>query len=867
MPGAPSRLRCEYLTNPLGIDELRPRLSWWVTDDRPAELQTSYQILVGSDRATLKRDEADLWDSGRVESNQTANVEYQGNALASGQRAWWKVRTYDSDGLPSAWSEPAYFEMGLLNPEDWRARWIAAPTMGSRARGAPVPAFRREFDISGPVKSARLHITALGLYTVEINAQRVGDAELAPGWTDYRQRVPYQVFDVTGHVAEGNNAMGVLLGDGWYCGTFHGDVRQGYGDRPALLLQLRVELEDGTLQLASTDHEWRWHNSWILSSDLQRGEHVDARQRLFGWTTPGFRDLGWQPIEVVTPEVQLVATMHPSVKALRSIAPAEVLDARSTPAEGTRCLIDFGQLLFGRVRLTLNAERGAGIRVRYGEILDTEGRLAVTTALDSYTASGEDGEQFEPRFSARRFRYAEIVGELAVDGIVEGVAVVIGTALEVTGQFRSDHPLLNQLQINIQSTQESICVDVPMSGVAPAPRVPLGHEFLGFVRTAALNMDMVAFLGKWLSDLCDAQLSDGRFPAMTPVPPRTAMPEDPLGSSEVFVMVVWVLFRSYGDHRVLERFYPNVCRFVNQLAQSLEERSTLVRSGVLSGADSTPRDVVGTAWFHHAARMAARMAGVLGRINDLEAFDALAGRIRSEFRKTFVSSSGRLVGETQTAYVLALEFGLLEGDEVKQAMRSLARLIETNSYHADVHPIAAPYLMSVLTREGRVDLAYALMLQISAPSWLYAIRQNATSLMEAERGELTGNLASGAVGEWLYRDLAGLDIDAELNSGRDAYRRVRIQPRPPLGVGFAEGPSLCYVEASLDTVAGRFEVRWDITDDAFDLTVTIPCNCSAYVFMPDDTEYEVVSGVHVFRMDLEQGGDGIPILREISKAS
>jgi alpha-L-rhamnosidase len=175
--------------------------------------------------------------------------------------------------------------------------------------------------------------------------------------------------------------------------------------------------------------------------------------------------------------------------------------------------------------------------------------------------------------------------------------------------------------------------------------------------------------------------------------------------------------------------------------------------------------------------------------------------------------------------------------------------------------------MSVLTREGRVDLAYALMLQISAPSWLYAIRQNATSLMEAERGELTGNLASGAVGEWLYRDLAGLDIDAELNSGRDAYRRVRIQPRPPLGVGFAEGPSLCYVEASLDTVAGRFEVRWDITDDAFDLTVTIPCNCSAHVFMPDDTEYEAVAGVHEFRMDLEQGGDGIPILREISKAS
>ncbi|MCZ6658967.1 MAG: family 78 glycoside hydrolase catalytic domain [Gammaproteobacteria bacterium] len=867
MPGAPSRLRCEYLTNPLGIDELRPRLSWWVTDDRPAELQTSYHVLVGRDREALQGDVADLWDSGRVESNQIANIEYEGNALTSGQRAWWKVRTYDSDGLPSAWSECAYFEMGLLNPEDWRARWIAAPTMGSRDTGVPVPAFRKEFSVSGPVQSARLYITALGLYTAEINAQRVSDCELAPGWTDYRQRLPYQVFDVTEHVATGNNALGVLLGDGWYCGTFHDDLRQGYGDRPALLAQLRVELEDGTVQFVNTDHEWKWHNSWILSSDLRRGEHVDARQRMFGWTTPGFRDLGWQPIDVVAPEVDLVATMHPHVAVLRLIPPTEALDVRSTSAGETRCLVDFGQLLFGRVRLTINATRGDGFRVRYGETLGPDGELASTTAVDSYTALGEDGEAFEPVFSIRRFRYAEVVGELALDGIVEARAVVVGSALEVSGQFRSDHALLNQLQTNIQSTQASICVDVPMSGVQPAPRVPLGHEFLPFVRTAAFNMNMVAFLGKWLSDLCDAQRSDGSFPATSPVPPRSVLPDDVLGSSEVFINVVWVLFRCYGDNRVLQRFYPNVCRFVNLLTQNLEKRSSLVRSGLLSGDDATPNDLVGTALFHHAARMTARMAGVLGRINDLETFDALAGRIRSEFRKSFVSSSGRLVGETQTAYVLALQFGLLEGEEVQHAVRTLGGLIEANSYHADVHPIAAPYLLTVLTREGRIDLAYALMLQISSPSWLYAVRQNATSLWETGSIEMTGNLAAGAVGEWMYRYLAGLDVDMELNSGDDAYRRVRIQPRPPLGVGFAEGPPLRYVEASLATVAGRFKTRWEITDEAFGLRVTVPCNCSAHVIMPDDTEYEIVAGAHEFRMDLQQGGDGIPILREVSQAS
>ena len=322
MLGAPVRLRCEYLTNPLGIDELQPRLSWWVNDKRPAEIQTAYRILASSDCDKLQANEADLWDSGKIDSGQVHGIEYAGASLGSSRSVWWKVRTFDSDGLPSPWSEAALFETGLIDDEDWRARWVGAPLMGSRASGAPVPILRRAFEVHADVRAARLYVTALGVYTAEINGQRVSQDTLAPGWCDYGQRVYYQTYDVTGLLLPGDNVLGVILGDGWYCGALAHADRENYGTRPLLIAQLHVTTKSGATFVIGSDHQWRWQRSWILRSDLQSGESVDGRQYLAGWSTPEFDDKGWYPVIVADPPpLQLVARMSPAMRPVRKLQP------------------------------------------------------------------------------------------------------------------------------------------------------------------------------------------------------------------------------------------------------------------------------------------------------------------------------------------------------------------------------------------------------------------------------------------------------------------------------------------------------------------------------------------------------------------
>ena len=296
---APHSLRCEYATDPIGLGTKQPRFFWQLDDDRPGAAQTGYRILVASNEERLARDEGDLWDSGEVGSEEHAQIVYDGTPLGSRSRACWKVRSLDSEGEASTWSDTARFEIGLLERDDWKAQWIASPLEGAPKTPAPVPALRREFEVDRPVARARLYVTALGLYDVEINGRRVGDHELAPGWTDYRVRVRYQVHDVTEHVQQGANAIGALLGDGWYCG-FIGlvKVRESYGSRPALLAQLEIFHEDGSETRIVSDGQWSWHASHILESDIMQGETVDARRDLGGWTRPGYTEEGWRPVDV-----------------------------------------------------------------------------------------------------------------------------------------------------------------------------------------------------------------------------------------------------------------------------------------------------------------------------------------------------------------------------------------------------------------------------------------------------------------------------------------------------------------------------------------------------------------------------------------
>ena len=404
MHGAPQRLRCEYLDNPLGMDVRRPRLSWWVNDDRPAEIQTAYQILAASTPDLLKLDEGDFWDTGRVESRDTFGIEYDGKPLVSSRRVWWKVRSFDSDGLPSPWSDAAFFEPGLLEPSDWQGRWIGAPLRGSRVSAVPVPLLVRTFDLPGKIRSARLYLAALGHVAVQLNGRRIGSDALVPGWVDYARRAEYLTWDVTEALVPGENHLSVLLADGWYagdCGTGH---RQQYGGQPWLLGQLTVTLADAGTVIFATDRRWRWRQSRVLSADPVGGERCDGWQTGTCWLDGEDDGGAGDGYPVIEAEAESVKELIPTAARLRT----ESLEREDTGEvlawEESRVLVGFADPIIGRVRVALEIPAGGIVRVRYGQAIGADGRLREPVTEDVFTAAGlEAAEEFEAVFSQHGF--------------------------------------------------------------------------------------------------------------------------------------------------------------------------------------------------------------------------------------------------------------------------------------------------------------------------------------------------------------------------------------------------------------------------------------------------------------------------------
>jgi alpha-L-rhamnosidase len=904
MPGAPKRLRCEYLENPVGIDARRPRLSWWLDDDRPAEIQTAYRILAASRPELLDDETGDVWDSGRVESATTVNVPFGGTPLTSRQRVYWRVRAYDSDGIGSPWSRTAFFEAGLLDEDDWRARWIASPLMGGKRTPAQVPALRRSFELAQPVEAARLYVAVLGVYDLEINGLRAIDVELAPGWTDFRKRVRYQAYDVTRFLKPGENVFGVLLGDGWYCGFLGLSERQQYGDRPALLLQLEATLADGSRVRIVSDELWKWQRSPILYSDLMDGEGVDGRQALGAWSASGYDAAGWAPVLVLPKPIDLSldATMSPPIRIVDRLEPIGAPTVRTSALGERRLIFDFGQNLVGRVRLAVCARRGTEFRVRHAERLDAQGEpytanLRTARATDHYTCAGSaDGETFEPRFTFHGFQYVEVAGHFPEDAVTGISAVVLSSSLAEIGEFQCDHPLVNQLQSNIVWSQRGNFLDVPTDCPQRDERLGWTGDAQVFVRTAAFNLDAAPFFAKWLRDIADAQFGGGTVPPVAPLPPalRALRIDGGPGWSDAIVICPWAMYRCFGDRAVLERHYEAMTAFIADIqkrypslvrgddaAESWQGFGDWLAPDARPGGDTrsgaTPKDLIGTAFFCYSAKLLARIAGVLGNLSDLERYEELAQRVRAAFRRRFVTGDGRLVGETQTGYVLALHFGLLDPSETERAFAALVRDIEARGHHLSTGFLGTPYLLHVLTAQGRLDLAYRLLLQTSPPSWLHPVTEGATTIWErwdawtASTGfqdpamNSFNHYAYGAVGEWLYGTLAGLELDPDLSSTRNAYRQARIYPRPPLGDAFPDGAPIRYAAAALDTVHGRYEVSWEIAAGAFRLEARIPPNCRAKVTLPNGETREVVAGRHTFAVALDHlTDDDIPVLSEIT---
>jgi alpha-L-rhamnosidase len=839
----PVRLRCEYLENPLGLDVREPRLSWQIEDPRRGARQTAYQVLVAGSLTSLNDGKGDLWDSGQVASDQSIHIRYAGAPLPSRQRCYWKVRTWDVQCQPSAWSAPQWWEMGLLERSDWKAEWIGSSIIGGPRTTAPAPFVRKEFRLGRSITSARLYVTALGLYEVQINGQRVGDDVFTPGRTEYRKRVPYQVYDVTSLLRTGDNAIGAILGDGWYCGHVHSDPRQYYGDRPRFLAQLVVQNSDGSGNTIVTDGSWKTSPGPILSNDLLMGEHYDARLEMPGWSEPGFDEKQWLPVRLFKdPGIERVAMRMPTVRRTQELTPI------GRPWRIKRSWIfDLGQNMVGRVRLKVRGKPGQTITLRHAEMLDKDRKLyteALRSALatDHYTLKSDQEEVYEPRFTFHGFRYVEVKGlPISVEPDADVVTgIVLHSDIPPTGTFECSDPMINQLQSNILWSQKGNFLEIPTDCPQRDERLGWTGDAQVFNRTAAFNMDVAAFFTKWLQDMADAQYEDGGIPSVIPFCPSIPKEGGPAWS-DAAVICPWTLYLCYGDRRILEERYDMMTRFMGFLQASCpdhiraDDRWKWQGYGDwLSNNADTPKELIGTAFYAHCADLMSRIAGIIGRQEDARTYRRLFAEVRKAWQDRYITPRGLIIGQTQTAYVLALHFDLLP-QELRQGMvEALVRNIEAREMHLSTGFVGTPYLPHVLTDSGRLDTAYALLNQKTCPSWLYPITQGATTMWERWDGwtretgfndagmDSYNHYAYGAVGAWMYAAIAGIDLDPE----RPGFQHIIIRPHPlPTG-------GMTHARAALDSLYGRIESAWRIEGEQFHLKVTIPPNTTATVRLP-----------------------------------
>ncbi len=877
----PSALKCEYLTNPLGIDIAAPRLSWKLlatSDQVFNQKQLAYQILVASSAEKLSEENADLWNSGKVNSDATAQLAYKGKPLASEQKCYWKVKVWNNQTDSTPWSEAAFWSMGLLHPTDWKAKWIGdEPDLVQKAykenldkydpaskaeltnvRPVPPasPMLRKKFTVKSAVKSAFLYASALGYYEIELNGSKVGDHVLAPEWTDFNKRIQYQSYDVTQSLKVGDNVLSSLLGDGWYMGMlgptkWHKDYpRRGvYGNDRRLIAQLVINYSDGTSQVVATDNTWKINTKgFIISADNFLGEQIDAQNIPQGWRNIDYNDSTWGVAYVdASVEKNLEAQKNEPVRIYKILPPLKI-----SPF-GDKYIVDFGQSLTGWTRFKVKGTKGTKIKIRHGEMLDVDGslytkNLAAAIQNDDYILSGEQDE-FEPTFTYHGFRYIEITGLTSAPDPQEIVACALSSDPEITGSFECSNPKLNQLTKNILWTQRDNMTSIPTDCPQRDERMGWMGDAQVFCQNSMFNMDMAAFYTKWVKDIRDAQSIRGTFPDIAP---HANKPDIRFSNAPAWgdagVIVPWRMYQNYGDKELLRNHYDAMKRYLENIRKQNPDflwlkdignnygdwlnANTIIAEGYSKTRGEVPKDVFATAFYANSARLFSQMATVLGNEKDAKEYQHLFENIRTKFNEAYVDKDGGIKGNTQSAYALALNFELLPEYKRLQAFNHLLKCIEEYDNRISTGFMTTIMMMKELVKYGRTDLAYMFLESERFPSWLYSINQGATTIWERWDGYVKGrgfqdagmnsfcHYSIGAVGEWMYRNILGINPD----DAQPGYKHFTIHPRP--------GGTLTWAKGSYNSIQGIIGSDWKLENGVFFFTVEIPVNTSAMVILP-----------------------------------
>jgi alpha-L-rhamnosidase len=849
-------LRCEYMTNPLGLGERTPRLSWRLLAPHRGAAQCAYQIRAAPSISELDKPAAQLWDSGRIDSGESLHHRYAGAALRSGQRCCWQVRIWDEHGAVTAWSEPAWWEMGLLDAADWAAQWITPGWEEDPTISQPSPLLRRDFTLTAAVVArARLYITAQGLYVCEINGHRVGDALLTPGWTSYHHRLLVQSYDVTELLQDGANTLGAILGEGWYRGRIGavGGLRCAYGETLGLLAQLVIHHADGTVTTVASDEHWQAATGPILSSGIYDGEHYDARCERRGWSLPGGGDHDWQSVRVLAqPLTHLESSPGPHVRIQE-----ELPSVAATLRDACHALYDFGENIAGWTRIAVRGEAGVRVILRHAEALDADGALYTANLrsaqqTEQYILRGDGVEVYAPHFTYHGFRYVEVETSAPLSAPLQITGIVVYSDLETTGNFACSDARLNQLQRNIVRSQRGNFIDIPTDCPQRDERLGWAGDAQVFAPTACFNMQCAPFFSKWLRDLAADQRPDGAYPVAAPMPSSAvkelsggSMATLPIqvepgygvaGYSDAGVIVPWTLYLCYGDPAILTEHYTSMARWIENLA--LKAGDDLIWSSWFQFGDwlalnaPTLNDLVATAYFAHSTYLLAQIAHVLGKREDAERYRTRWEAIRRAFVARFVQPDGAIQPDTQSAYVLALAFDLLPETLRAQAAQRLVALIRARNNHLSTGFMGTPHLCEVLVRASYLDVAYDLLLQESYPSWLYPLTHGATTIWERWNGvqpdgvffnpamNSFNHYAYGAIGDWLYHRVGGIDCDVTA----PGYQHVLVRPQP--------GGGITWARTTLHSPYGEIVVKWEIVNRAFTLDVIVPPNTTATVTLP-----------------------------------
>ncbi len=840
----PIDLRCEYKVNPTGIETKAPRLSWQleIVKGTRAITQTAYQIQVASSLENLKKGTKLIWDSGRQESDRTALIPFEGKGLQSRGKYYWKLKVWDKQSEQSSWSETANWEMGLLDSTEWKAQWIEPiPIVPEEGYFNPAPMLRKAFKLNSKIAKARLYITAHGVYEAFINGERVSDELFTPGWTSYHKRLQYQTFDVTKMLQKNANAIGVRLGDGWYRGKLNW---KAYGTKTALLCQLEVEFENGKKELIISDTNWKAATGAIRMSNIYQGEVYDARLEKKDWSKSNYDDSSWgSSKEVKHSKSKLIGTEGIPVRKM------EVVNAKAiihSPKGET--LIDMGQNMVGWIKLKVKGQKGDTITLHHAEVLDKHGNFYTANLRHAkqkvqYILSDDQERFFEPHFTFQGFRYLKVEGMSEPITLDQFSGIVIYSELEKTGSFECSNPMINQLQSNIEWGQKGNFLDVPTDCPQRDERMGWTGDAQAFARTACFNYNTAAFYTKWLQDLKADQLENGSVPWVIP---DILKRNGSTGWGDAATIVPWTMYLKYGDERILKRQYDSMKKWVQYLEES-SDGNYLVQKGFHFGdwlffihpsdwnvkPGHTDIDFLATAFFSYSTQLTLRSARVLKKEADIKYYEKLLAQINKAFQQEFVTASGRLSPHSQTAYTLALAFDLLTEDQESKAVDYLVADIKARKFHLSTGFLGTPHLCHVLSDHGQIDVAYKLLFQKTYPSWLYPITRGATTIWERWDGikpdssfqlvkmNSFNHYAYGAIGDWMYRVVAGIELDPE----QPAYKHILIQPQPT--------KELTYAKASYQSIRGLIRSGWAIKNGQMQIEVEIPPNTCATLRLPD----------------------------------